>query len=105
DGQGLSGGPTSARISRRSVANASSGVGPVASSSRKRSALIRRSLGDVITATGAPARVISNSSPAATRFRSSEKRRAASVAESRVTLRDYQINLIKPDSEGSDLPG
>jgi hypothetical protein len=85
DGQGLSGGPTEARIARTSSAKSRSTGGAASSNSRNRAASTRRSLGGEITATGAPARVISISSPAATRFRTSEKRRAASVALRRAT--------------------
>lgn len=46
------------------------------------------------TATGAPFLTISISSPPATRLRTSEKFRAASVALNLVMLRGYQINLI-----------
>lgn len=95
DGQGLSGGPTSARIARTSSAKSRSTGGAAPSNSLNRAAPISRSRGGEITATGAPARVISISSPAATRFNTSEKRRAASVALRRATGRTYQINQIK----------
>src|ERR1700751_3570167 len=85
DGHDGSGGATSSRSSRSSVAKRSSGGGAVAISSRKRSGDISRALGGAITATGAPARVTSISSPAATRLRTSENPRAASVAVIRVT--------------------
>ena len=45
-----------------------------------------------MTATGAPLRVSSISSPLATRFRTSEKLLAASVAVMRGTIGRYQIN-------------
>lgn len=99
DGQGLSGGPTSSRMARTSSAKSRSTGGAVSSNSRKRAAPISRSVGGEITATGAPARVISISSPAATRFRTSEKRRAASVALRRATEGVYQINQINGNIE------
>lgn len=87
NGQELSGGAVDPRIARASSAKSSSTGGAVASSSRKRSGESSRAFGGVITATGAPARVTSISSPAATRFRTSEKRRATSVALNRTTSR------------------
>ncbi len=63
-------------------------------SSLNRSAEISVDLGAEITATAAPLRVTSISSPLATRLRTSEKLRAASVAVIRVTHKEYQINLI-----------
>ncbi len=102
DGQGFSGGPASARIARTSAAKSSSTGGAAASSSRKRAASINRIRGGAITATAAPARVISISSPAATRFRTSEKRRATSVALSLATTSSYQINQIRPARERAD---
>ncbi len=83
DGQGLSGGPTSARIARRSSAKSGSSGGAASRSSRNCAALTSRILGGAITATDAPARVTSISSPAETRLRTSENRRATSVALSR----------------------
>lgn len=77
-----------------SLANAASGAGAAAISSRKRSAEITRDTGGEIKATAAPLRVTSISSPFATRLSSSEKLRAASVAVIRVTRAEYQINLI-----------
>ena len=94
DGQELSVGPTDFRIARRSSANSSSTGGAEASSSRNRAAESSRTLGGASTATGAPARVTSISSPAATRFSTSEKRRATSVALRRATILVYQINMI-----------
>jgi len=95
DGQEFSGGrPASRRISRRSSANSSSTGGADASSSRNRAAGSSRGLGGAISATGAPARVTSISSPAATRLKTAEKFRATSVAVNRATKRRYQINLI-----------
>lgn len=47
-----------------------------------------------MTATGAPLRVTSTTSPEATRLSTAEKLRAASVAVMRVTARSYQINQI-----------
>jgi hypothetical protein len=86
DGQGLSGiRPASRRRRRRSSANASSTGGAEARSSRNRAAGRSLGLGGAINATGAPARVTSISSPAATRFSTSEKLRATSVAVNRVT--------------------
>lgn len=83
DGQELSTGPASARIARRSFTKSSSTGGADRMSSRKRSAESSRTLGGPMTATVAPLRVISISSPAVARFRRSEKLRAASVAVSR----------------------
>ena len=95
DGQGLSGtAPASLRIRRTSSARSSSTGGAVARSSLKRAAETRRARGVVITATGAPARVTSISSPWATRFNTSEKLRATSVAVRRTMLSEYPINLI-----------
>ena len=97
DGHNGSGGATVLRSARSSPANSSSGAGAVAISSRNRSADSSRVFGGVIVATGAPARVTSTSSPAATRFKTSEKLRAASVAVIRDTTRVYQINQIPSD--------
>jgi hypothetical protein len=80
DGQELSGGPTDRRSSRTALANSSSTAGAEAKSSRKCSGDASRTLGGTITATGMPARDTSISSPFATRFSTSEKRRATSVA-------------------------
>jgi hypothetical protein len=93
DGQELSGGAVDRRIARASSAKSSSTDGADASSSRKRSGESSLAFGGVITATGAPARVTSISSPDMTRFNTSEKRLATSVALSRATRRGYQINL------------
>ena len=71
-----------------SAAKPSSSGGAVAIRSRKRSAETSWVVGGTMTATGAPLRVISTSSPAATRLRTSKKLRAASVAVSRATSRD-----------------
>ncbi len=57
-----------------------------------------------MSATGAPLRTTSISSPAATRFKRAEKLRAASVAVIRVTLRQYQINLIQTALRRWDMP-
>lgn len=92
DGQGASGAPTESRIARASATKSSSTGGAEASSSRNLSAERSRALGGEMTATGAPARVTSISSPAATRFRTSEKRRATSVALNRVMPRWYLRN-------------
>ena len=86
--------PAPVRIARRSTAKSSSIDGAAASNSRNRLASISRTRGGEITATGAPARVTSISSPAATRLRTSEKRRATSVALSLATASGYQINQI-----------
>src|SRR5437588_4490829 len=94
EGHEGSGGATVLRSSRRSAANSSSGGGAVSISSRNRSADNSRVFGGVIVATGAPARVTSTSSPAATRLSTSEKERAASVAVIRDTTPAYQINQI-----------
>ncbi len=95
DGQGPSGTwPASLRIRRASLAKSSSTGGAVARSSLKRAAETRRARGVVITATGAPARVTSISSPCAMRFSTSEKLRATSVAVRRTMLAEYPINLI-----------
>jgi hypothetical protein len=84
DGQGFSGiRPASRRICLRSSANFSSTGGADASNSRNRAAGSSLGLGGAISATGAPARVTSISSPAATRFNTSEKFRATSVAVNR----------------------
>src|SRR5581483_11965447 len=95
DGQRVSGGPTDLRSARSSSANSASTGGAVSRSVRNRSAERRHAFGGVITATGAPARVISISSPAATRLSTSENRRATSVAVSRATTPSYQINLTR----------
>jgi hypothetical protein len=94
DGHGSSGGAADFRIASTSSTNPASGVGAAATSSRKRAAEISLPLGGEITATDAPLRVISISSPSATLFRTSEKLLAASVAVIRVTTPAYQINLI-----------
>lgn len=99
DGQGLSGGPVEARISRRSAANSSSTGGADRMSSRNRSAGSNLALGGPSTATVTPLRVISISSPAAARLRTSEKFRAVSVAVSLPTRPAYQINQIRPRSK------
>jgi hypothetical protein len=96
DGQASSGGPTERRIVRTSSAKSSSTGGADPTNSRNRSADRTRAFGGAMTATGAPARVTSISSPAATRFKISEKRRATSVALRRTTVQLYQINLIFP---------
>jgi hypothetical protein len=92
DGQGFSGTPASRRIRRRSSANPSSTWGSDLSKVRSLLAGSTRTRGGASTATGAPFRTISISSPAATRLRTSEKLRAASVALRRTTSRAYQIN-------------
>jgi prevent-host-death family protein len=94
DGHGSPGAPALSRISRRSSANASSGLGALASRSRKRDAETNRDLGGPISATGTPPRVNSISSPVATRFSTSEKLRAAPVAVMRDTPTAYLINRI-----------
>lgn len=95
DGQELSGTvPASRRTRRTSSAKSSSTGGAVAMSSRKRVAETRRARGVVITATGAPARVTSISSPWAMRFNTAEKLRATSVAVRRTMPSEYPINLI-----------
>ena len=87
DGQESSGtSPASRRIRRRSPAKSSSTGGAEAISSPNRSAESSRFFGGLITATGAPPRVTSISSPSATRFNTSEKRRATSVALSRAIV-------------------
>jgi hypothetical protein len=96
DAQASSGGPTERRIVRTSSAKSSSMGGADRTSSRNRSADTTRAFGGPMTATGAPARVTSISSPAATRFKISEKRRATSVALRRTIASMYQINLIAP---------
>ncbi|HEY3727545.1 MAG TPA: hypothetical protein VGL51_10250 [Solirubrobacteraceae bacterium] len=85
DGHEACGASTVSRSARTSSANSSSGVGALAMSSRNRSAEIRRCAGAEITATAAPLRVTSISSPAATRLSTSENERAASVAVMRGT--------------------
>lgn len=95
DGQGDSGGPTLRCASVTSRANLSSTGGSEAISSRNRSADTNRVFrGGPITATVAPLRVISISSPSAIRFRTAEKERATSVAVIRVTSQVYRINQI-----------
>lgn len=85
DGQGApSGSPTDRRRARMSSTKVSSTGGADARSSRNRSAESRRARGGAMTATWAPARVTSISSPAATRFSTSENFRATSVALIRV---------------------
>jgi hypothetical protein len=103
DGQGSSGTPISARMRSTSRANSSSTSGAEVSSSRNLAADIVRDRGGPITATVALLRVTENSSPAATRFRSSEKRLAASVALILVTHQGYQINLIWPRPTARNL--
>lgn len=88
DGQVPSGAAISFLMSLTSSAKSSSTGGALAISSRKRSAGSRATFGGPMTAIGAPPRVISTSSPAATRFNNSEKERAASVAVNRVTPRE-----------------
>jgi hypothetical protein len=88
DGQTSSGGPTDARTFLTSSAKSESIGGAACKRSRNRRELRKRVLGGESTATAAPLRVISISSPAATRFRTSEKLRAASVAEMRATSWD-----------------
>jgi hypothetical protein len=85
EGYGSPGAPTLSRAACTSPANASSGRGALAMSARKRSAESVRARGGAITATGAPLRVTSTTSPDATRLSTSEKLRAASVAVMRVT--------------------
>lgn len=75
------------RWARTSSAKSLSGRGALAISARKRSADRSCALGGPITATEAPLRVNSISSPAATRVNSSEKFRAASVAVMWATVR------------------
>jgi hypothetical protein len=88
DGQLPSGGSTSLLSALTSSAKASSTGGALASSSRNRWGGSRETFGGPITATGAPPRVISTCSPAATRFSNSENERAASVAVTRVILQE-----------------
>jgi hypothetical protein len=85
DGHGSSGAVTDSRAARTSSANPASGRGAVAISSRNLAAEISFDFGGEITATAAPLRVISISSPSATLLSTSEKLRAASVAVIRVT--------------------
>jgi hypothetical protein len=73
DGQALSRGPTEFLSSRRSSAKRVSTGGADAIKSRNRSAARKRTRQGASTAIGAPLRVISISSPSATRFRMSEK--------------------------------
>jgi hypothetical protein len=96
DGHGGCGGATVPRNARSSPANSSSGAGAVAISSRNLAAESSRVLGGAIVATGAPARVTSTSSPAATRLSTSEKLRAASVA----VIRDMLSNLSDKSDSG-----
>src|SRR5439155_1885407 len=80
DGQAPSGRPTVLRIVRTSAAKSSSTRGADEISSRNRSAESVRTFGGAMTATGTPARVTSISSPPATRFNTSENRRATAGA-------------------------
>jgi hypothetical protein len=98
EGHGSPGGPVAFRRERISAASSGSGRGPWTTSSRNRSAERRRPRGGPITATGAPFRVISISSPAATRVRMSEKLRAASVAVILDMRGGYQIYQMEPRS-------
>lgn len=79
EGHGSPSAAMAARAARTSATKSSSSGGAVAISSRKRSAESSCVAGGPITATGAPLRVTSTCSPPATRFRTSEKLRAASV--------------------------
>ena len=85
DGQAPSGGATVLRAARTSSTKSSSTLGAFRISSRKRSGETARAFAGLITATGAPERTTSISSPPATRLSTSEKRRATSVALSLVT--------------------
>jgi hypothetical protein len=96
DGQAPSAGPASARIDRSSSGKPSSTGGAEASSSLNRAAGRNLTLGGASTATVAPFRVISISSPAATRFRTAEKFRDISVA----LRRDTAVS-ISDKSDGS----
>jgi hypothetical protein len=73
DDPALSGGPTEFLSSRRSSAKRASTGGADAIKSRNCSAATKRTREGASTAIGAPLRVISISSPSATRFRMSEK--------------------------------
>jgi hypothetical protein len=86
DGQAPSGGRTDRRSARTSSAKSSSTCGAARMRSRNRSADSTRAFDGLITATGAPERTTSISSPAATRLRMSENRRATSVALSLVMV-------------------
>lgn len=94
DGHASSGGPADSRAARMSFTKSGSSGGALAMSSRNRSAEISRDFDGEITATAAPLRVSSISSPPATLLSTSEKLREASVAVIRVTTEGYQINLI-----------
>jgi hypothetical protein len=96
DGQGLSGGPSSIRARRTSSSKSRSTGGAVATIARKCSLDTSRVFGGPITATVAPLRVTSISSPRETRFRILEKFRATSVAVKRATIELYQINQTQP---------
>lgn len=104
-GHGSRGAPALVRSARTSSAKSPSGRGALAISSRKRSAETTRALGGPITATGAPLRMTSTSSPEATRLRTSEKLRATCVAVIRDTHKSYQINQgeVGHDKEQSAL--
>jgi hypothetical protein len=93
EGYGSPGAPTLSRAAATSAANPSSGRGAPAISARKRSAESMRARGGAITATGAPLRVTSTTSPEATRLSTFEKQRAASVAVMRVIGPAYEIHL------------
>lgn len=96
EGHGSLGGPTASRAARTSAAKSWSGRGALATRARKLSADISLAVGGAMIATGAPLRVTSTSSPAATRLSTSEKARAASVAVIRVMQGTYQINQSQP---------
>jgi hypothetical protein len=95
DGHGLSAGLTDSRAARTSAEKSSSGFGALAIRSRNLDADTSWALGGAINATGAPPRVTSISSPAATRLSTTENLRAASVAVIRDTSGAYQINLMR----------
>ena len=98
DGHGSLGAATAARMALTSLMNPVSGAGAAAINSRKRAADISLPLGGEITATDAPLRVISISSPSATLLSTSEKLLEASVAVIRVT------NVTLSDkSDGGEL--
>ncbi len=100
DGHASSGGPADSRAMRTSPAKSGSSGGALAMSSRNRSAPISRDFDGEMTATAAPLRVSSISSPPATLLSTSEKLREASVAVMRITAAAYQINLMMSSLSG-----
>src|SRR5277367_6787561 len=105
-GSPVGGGPTLRRISSRSLRNSSSEGGNDAKISRIRSGGSSLSgRGGLITAIVAPLRVTSISSPALTRFRTSENERDTSVAVIFVTSKILSDKSdIYSSATTADLP-